>query len=73
MKQNVDRNKELVEKRIRDPKKWSYGNLGKFYNMDKKTAYEIFDRDYKKYATSKEIALYIKKARLFSRGELSTG
>ena len=58
MNANTIRNKELVRKRIEDPEYWSFSALGNFYNIDKKWAHVIFERDVAKYATSKEIAKY---------------
>lgn len=60
MKPNNERNKELVLKRVSDPKKWSYGELGLFYKIHKTTVEGIFLRDVKKYATPKQITNYIK-------------
>lgn len=62
---NTERNKELVFKRLSDPIKWSYGELGKFYKIHKTTAEEIFLRDKMKY--SQEFDSKISKRR-----ELST-
>lgn len=44
-----ERNKELVLKRLADDKKWSFGALGKHFNIHKTTAEEIFNRDVTKY------------------------
>lgn len=48
--ENIERNKELVIKRLHDPKKWSYGKLGEFYKIHRTTAEEIFLRDKEKYS-----------------------
>ena len=54
------RNKELVQKRVTDPKTWSFGALGQFFNIHKTTAEELFKRDLKKYATATQISKYHK-------------
>lgn len=75
MKPNEERNKELVRKRLGNPERWSFGELGKHYRMDKKTVHEIFERDINKYATAREIVRYRKVAAKITfptSGELST-
>lgn len=47
--EKITRNKELVAKRLQDPKLWSFAALGKLYNLHKTTVEEIFKRDVKKY------------------------
>jgi len=70
MNPNEDRNKELVLKRIKDPFKWSYGELGSFYNIHKTTAEEIFKRDMHKYATTPQITKYLRMAAQINRREV---
>lgn len=53
MEAKTKRNKELVLKRVNDPKKWSFGKLGLFYKLHKTTAEQIFKRDLEKYSPSK--------------------
>lgn len=48
--ENVGRNKGLVQKRIQDPKKWTFESLGKYYGISREFAYYIFQRDRDKYA-----------------------
>ena len=76
MKANVDRNRELVQKRVSDPLRWSYRKLGEFYNISKITAEEYFKRDLEKYATPHEVGEYFEKisksAYYNNRKELST-
>lgn len=55
---NSERNKDLVNKRLDNPKKWSYGVLGRYFNIDKTTAEDIFKRDIEKYSTKIKIAKY---------------
>lgn len=59
MKPNIERNKDLVLKRINDPKKWSFEALGAYFRMHKTTAEQIFKRDVSKFATKKEITAYL--------------
>lgn len=49
MRAKIERNKELVLKRLSDPKKWSFGKLGDHYCIGKTVAEEIFKRDEAKY------------------------
>lgn len=72
MKPNEVRNKELVRKRIEDPMTWSYEELGKLFRLNKKTAYEIFERDVVKYASLEEIDNYREMVAKKVRGDLST-
>lgn len=47
--EKIQRNKELVAKRLKDPKLWSFAKLGELYNLHKTTVEEIFKRDVKRY------------------------
>ncbi len=38
------RNKELIFKRIQNPTRWSWAELGKFYRIKRHTARDIFER-----------------------------
>jgi hypothetical protein len=59
---NEVRNQSLVQKRIRDPKKWTWGKLGEYYNIHRSVAKQIFERDMEKFAHESEIEKYeIKK------------
>lgn len=40
-----DRNRELVRKRDRNPKRWSFAALGAFYGIRPETAFEIYHRE----------------------------
>lgn len=40
-----ERNKRIVKLRLKDPKKWSYGNLAKEFNISKITAYTVVQRE----------------------------
>ena len=44
-----ERNKELVLKRLRDPKRWTFRALGSFFNLSEASTHEIFHRDKEKY------------------------
>lgn len=46
---DVKRNKQIVELRLKDPKKWSWRKLGEKFNIDFTTARHIFIRDRLKY------------------------
>lgn len=58
MNQNIERNKDLVLKRLEDPIKWSYRKLGKHFHLDPKTVHEIFKRDVEKYGSKGMIKSY---------------
>lgn len=62
---DIDRNRELVQNRLRDPKRYSWRVLGRYYNIHFTTAKQIFNRDRDKYG------LKTKWNKGFSR--LSTG
>jgi hypothetical protein len=55
---NDERNAALVQKRIHDPKKWSWAKLGEHYNIHRSVAKEIFERDIEKFANEYEIEKY---------------
>lgn len=57
------RNKSIVEKRIKDPKKWSWGKLGEYFSIHRSVAKEIFERDVEKYANEYQIEAYEKKTK----------
>lgn len=46
---NYERNRDLVQKRLADPVKWSWRKLAKFYNIHFTTAKDIFLRYAEKY------------------------
>lgn len=52
---NVERNRDLVLKRLRNPAKWSWAELGKLYKIDRHTARDIFYRDIHKYSTKRGV------------------
>lgn len=56
---NEERNKDIVLKRVSDPIKWSFGELGKIFKLHKTTVEEIFKRDIEKYATKKQRQSYV--------------
>jgi hypothetical protein len=41
----AERNNEIVRKRKEDPKKWSFGNLAKYYKVNKRVVWEIWTRE----------------------------
>lgn len=43
--QKIERNRELVLKRKKDPVKWSFSKLGDHYGMTKRAVWEIWERD----------------------------
>lgn len=53
------RNQSLVQKRIQDPKKWTWGKLGEFFEVHRSVAKEIFERDMEKFANEKQIDKYL--------------
>jgi hypothetical protein len=55
------RNQTLVQKRIEDPKKWTWAKLGQQFEMHRTVAKEIFERDVEKFASEREIEKYNKK------------
>lgn len=46
---NTKRNRELVQRRLKDPRKWSYRRLGDYYGLHFTTVRQIFQRDVKRY------------------------
>ena len=58
---NEERNQLLIQKRISDPKKWTWGKLGERFNIHRSVAKQIFERDMEKYALEGEIEKYTKK------------
>lgn len=40
-----ERNKKLVEMRNKNPKKWSFFELGRFFHINKVTAYQVYQRN----------------------------
>lgn len=40
----MQRNRELIAKRIQDPSKWSWGELGKYFNIHRTTAKDVYVR-----------------------------
>jgi hypothetical protein len=57
---NVDRNRSLIQKRIADPKKWTWAKLGQEFNVHRTVAKQIFERDVEKYAHEDQIERYEK-------------
>ncbi len=45
----TERNRGIVEKRNKNPKKWTWGSLAKYYGIDRHTIRDIYDRDFDKY------------------------
>ncbi len=62
--QKTERNKDLVLKRILEPKKWGYRALGDHFRMDTRAVWEIFQRDHTKYATPEQVKRYKEALRL---------
>jgi len=54
------RNRELVEKRLSDPKMFTFKVLGRVYGINPKTAHDIFVRDLRIYGGSKNVDNYLK-------------
>ena len=50
---NIDRNKDLVIKRINNPQRWTWRALGDYYSIHFTTARQIFLRDVEKYYPKK--------------------
>lgn len=57
---NEERNTSLVQKRIKDPKKWTWGSLGTEFGIHRSVAKQIFERDFEKYANEEQIERYEK-------------
>ncbi|MBA3550664.1 hypothetical protein H0W32_00450 [Patescibacteria group bacterium] len=55
-----ERNKSIVEKRIKDPKKWTWGSLAEAFGIHRSVTKEIFERDFEKYANEEQIERYEK-------------
>lgn len=58
------RNQSLVQKRIKNPKKWTWGKLGEYYSVHRSVVKEIFERDIEKFANEYEIENYQSKFKL---------
>lgn len=43
--QKRDRNRELIQKRDRSPKKWTFEELGKYFGISPTSAFEIYRRE----------------------------
>jgi hypothetical protein len=57
---DVGRNRSLIQKRISDPKKWTWAALGETFNIHRSVAKQIFERDVEKYAQEDQIVKYEK-------------
>jgi hypothetical protein len=57
---NDERNQSLVQKRVKDPVKWSWAKLGEHFAIHRSVAKEIFERDLEKFAHEAEIDRYEK-------------
>jgi hypothetical protein len=57
---NADRNRSLIQKRISDPKKWTWAKLGQEFDVHRSVAKQIFERDVEKYAKEEQIERYEK-------------
>jgi hypothetical protein len=44
-----NRNKDIVDKRLADPKKWSWNELAKVYNLHRQTVKDLFEYHVDKY------------------------
>lgn len=49
MRLKEERNKELVLKRLEDPKRWTFDALADHYGIGKRAVWEVFQRDWKRY------------------------
>jgi hypothetical protein len=56
---NDERNQSLVQKRIKDPAKWSWAKLGEHFAVHRSVAKQIFERDMEKFAMENEIDRYL--------------
>ncbi len=54
----TERNRDIVRKRVADPRRWSIRVLGRHFRMDPRAVWEIVDRDLQKYATPAQIRRY---------------
>ena len=61
------RNESLVQKRIRDPKKWTWGKLGQHFEVHRSVAKQVFERDMEKYANEYQIEAYESKIKLLRK------
>ncbi len=58
------RNQSLVQRRIKDPAKWTWGKLGEYFSVHRSVAKEIFERDMEKFGSESEIERYEAKLKL---------
>lgn len=45
MRPKEERNRELIELRLEDPKEWTFAKLGERYEISEEAAVKIFHRD----------------------------
>lgn len=45
----IERNRELILKRKKDPKKWTFRALAKHYGLKSSTVHEIWEREQYKF------------------------
>lgn len=55
MKAKTKRNEDLVKKRLSDPEKWTWGELGEFFGIDRYTARDLFYRHENKYSKEQRV------------------
>lgn len=53
-----ERNKDLVLKRVKNPKRWGYRALSAHFHIDTRAVWEIVQRDLKKFATPAQVKRY---------------
>jgi hypothetical protein len=58
------RNESIVQKRVKDPKTWTWGKLGEHFDVHRSVAKQIFERDLEKFANEEQIDLYEQKIKM---------
>ncbi|MDQ3014779.1 MAG: hypothetical protein M3Q73_02875 [bacterium] len=66
---NSDRNRSLINKRISDPKKWTWAKLGQEFNLHRSVSKQIFERDVEKYAKEDQIERYQRLIDTLNKGK----
>ncbi len=59
------RNQSLVQLRVKNPKKWTWGKLGEHFAVHRSVAKQIFERDMEKFANEYEIEAYELKTKKY--------
>lgn len=62
-----DRNELIVQKRVKDPKTWTWAKLGEHFELHRSVAKQIFERDAEKFANEDQLEIYSKLIKKYKR------